>query len=142
MFYFVFLFKLFKFKDEIHPRVLLALAVLRSKQYTMLTGGSQQNIDISDLQTVNTGKGVPYSVQGEVDFFNMTDTLVTSSEYYGSSVRFSSSSHKLTMERKLGCIMRDSDDKRFILDCNFHTRAHGHYLNSVSSVCLDCSNSV
>ena len=104
--------------------MLLALAVLRSKQYSILTGGAQQNIDVSDLETINTGKGVPYSVQGEVDFFNMTDTLVTSSQYYGSSVRFSSSSHRLTMDRKMTSIMRDCDDKRFILDCNFHTRAH------------------
>ena len=95
--------------------MLLALAVLRSKQYSILTGGAQQNIDVSDLETINTGKGVPYSVQGEVDFFNMTDTLVTSSQYYGSSVRFSSSSHRLTMDRKLTSIMRDCDDKRFIL---------------------------
>lgn len=122
--------------------MLLALAVLRSKQYSILTGGAQQNIDVSDLETINTGKGVPYSVQGEVDFFNMTDTLVTSSQYYGSSVRFSSSSHRLTMDRKLTSIMRDCDDKRFILDCNFHTRAHGHYLNEVSSICTDCTDCV
>lgn len=60
-----------------------------------------------------TFSGVPGVVQGEIDFFHLVDTLIGCNEYIASSVKFTSSKHRLTMDEKKSSVMRNFDDKRF-----------------------------
>ena len=111
---------------------------MRSKQYSILVERVDPVTGEASIEVENTGKGVPGVIRNSLCFFNYADCIVNNSEYVSSSVRFTSSKHRMNMIEEKRVCLRSFDDKRFMLGCGIHSKPHGHYSNT-SSKCGICS---
>ena len=80
-----------------------------------------------------TGKGIKKSVlKKEVRHQDFKDCLMEKREFQHSMVNFRSHQHQLHTIKQTKKSLSPFDDKRYILEDGFTTRAHGHYQNGIT----------
>ena len=80
-----------------------------------------------------TGKGIKKSVlKKEVRHQDFKDCLMEKREFQHSMVNFRSHQHQLHTIKQTKKSHSPFDDKRYILEDGFTTRAHGHYQNGIT----------
>ena len=113
-----------KFKDETSGLPISEWVGLRAKMYSMLT---------EDGKEKKTGKGIKKSVlKKEVRHQDYKDCLFERKEYEHSMMGFRSQQHQVFTIKQSKKSLSPFDDKRFILEDGFTTRAHGHHLNQIT----------
>jgi hypothetical protein len=111
-----------KFKDETSAKPIIEFVGLRSKMYS---------IKLSEEKNKATGKGIKKSAMRKIKHQNYRDALFgQTAEQLRQMVSFNlirSQEHHLQSLtiHKVG--LYSFDDKRYVLDDNIHTLAHGHY---------------
>ena len=112
-----------KFKDETGGLPITEWVGLRAKMYSMMT---------EDGKEKKTGKGIKKSVlKKEVRHQDFKDCLMEKREYEHSMVNFRSQRHQVFTLKQTKKSFSPFDDKRYILEDGYTTRAHGHYRNKV-----------
>ena len=113
-----------KFKDETAGDPVMEWVGLRAKMYSMLTKGGEEN---------KKGKGIKKSVlKKEVHHQDFKDCLFERREFQHSMMGFHSHQHQLFTEKQTKKSLSPFDDKRYILEDGYTTRAHGHHLNNIT----------
>ncbi|CAH3157887.1 unnamed protein product, partial [Porites evermanni] len=108
-----------KFKDETGGLPIVEWIGLRAKMYS---------IKLEDGKEKKTGKGIKKSVlKKEVRHQDFKDCLMEEREFQHSMVNFRSHQHQLHTIKQTKKSLSPFDDKRYILEDGFTTRAHGHY---------------
>lgn len=86
-----------------------------------------------DGKEKKTGKGIKKSVlKEEVRHQDYKDCLMEKREYEHSMMNFHSKQHQLHTIKQSKKSLSPFDDKRYILEDGFTTRAHGHYQNEIT----------
>ena len=113
-----------KFKDETAGDPVMEFVGLRSKMYSMMTKEGKDK---------KAGKGIKKSVlKKEINHQDYKDCLFEKREYHHAMMGFRSHLHQLYTEKQMKKSLSPFDDKRFILEDGFSTRAHGHHLNAIT----------
>ena len=107
-----------KFKDETAGDPVREFVGLRAKMYSMVTVKGKDK---------KAGKGIKKSVRHQ-DF---KDCLFEKREYQHSMMSFRSEQHQVFTIKQTKKSLSPFDDKRFILEDGYTTRAHGHHRNGV-----------
>ena len=112
-----------KFKDEMGGLPIVEWVGLRAKMYSILT---------KDGKEKKTGKGIKRSVlKKEIKHQQFKDCLFEQREYQHSMMNFRSECHQIYTIKQFKKSLSPFDDKRYILEDGYTTRAHGHYENGV-----------
>ena len=110
-----------KFKDETGGHPIKEWIGLRPKMYTLKLDNEQEK---------KTGKGIKKSVlKKEIKHDDYRNCLFNQQEYSHSMKTFRSQQHELYTVSQHKKSLSPFDDKRYILQDGFTTRAHGHYKN-------------
>ena len=110
-----------KFKDETGGHPIKEWIGLRPKMYSL---------KLMDDKEKKTGKGIKKSVlKKEIKHADYKDCLFNQQEYSHSMKTFRSQQHELYTVSQHKKSLSPFDDKRYILEDGFTTRAHGHYKN-------------
>ena len=125
--------KVGKFKDETAGDPVMEFVGLRAKMYSMVTRGGKDK---------KAGKGIKKSVlKKEVKHEDFKDCLMEKREYQHQMMGFQSQQHQVYTIKQMKKSLSPYDDKRFILEDGYTTRAHGHNLNMISrpdkAACVD-----
>ena len=113
-----------KFKDETAGVPIAEFVGLRAKMYSIKT---------EDGKEEKKGKGIKKSVlKKEVKHQDYKDCLFEQKEYQHSMMGFQSRQHQVYTINQTKKSLSPFDDKRFILEDGFTTRAHGHHQNAIS----------
>ena len=107
--------------------------------YALLIGRQDKKTGAVDLEIEKTGKAIPATLFEQLCFFHYLQTICSSAEFSGSFCKFTSKNHRITMTQNKKIIMRNFDDKRYLLNCGMHSRPYGHYLNT-TDICNMCSD--
>ena len=114
-----------KFKDETAGVPVIEFVGLRAKMYSILTEVQKHD--------QKKGKGIKKSVlKKEIAHQDYKDCLFEKREYQHSMMGFRSHLHQVYTEKQTKKSLSPFDDKRFILEDGFTTRAHGHHLNQIT----------
>lgn len=112
-----------KFKDETGGLPIVEWVGLRAKMYSILT---------EDGKEKKTGKGIKRSVlKKDIKHQQFKDCLFKQREYQHSMMNFRSECHQIYTIKQFKKSLSPFDDKRYILEDGYTTRAHGHYENGV-----------
>ena len=112
-----------KFKDETNGVPVSEFVGLRAKMYS---------IQIEDGKESKKGKGIKKSVlEKQVRHQDYKDCLFKRKEYQHQMMGFRSHKHQVFTEKQTKKSLSPFDDKRFILEDGYTTRAHGHYQNGI-----------
>ena len=85
-----------------------------------------------DGKEKKTGKGIKKSVlKKEIRHQDFKDCLMEKREFQHSMMNFRSKQHQLFTVKQTKKSLSPFDDKRYILDDGYTTRAHGHYQNGI-----------
>lgn len=113
-----------KLTDETGGLPISEFVGLRPKMYS---------IKLEDGKEKKTGKGIKKSVlQKEVRHQDFKDCLMQKREYEHTMMGFCSQRHQVFTLRQTKKSVSPFDDKRFILEDGFTTRAHGHWRNGIA----------
>ena len=114
-----------KFKDETAGVPIVEFVGLRAKMYSMPAKDAKKD--------QKKGKGIKKSVlKKDIKHQDFKDCLFEKREYQHSMMGFRSHQHQLLYTQKqTKKSLSPFDDKRFILEDGFTTRAHGHHLNNI-----------
>ena len=113
-----------KFKDEVNGVSVSEFVGLRAKMYSILTKVSKED--------KKKGKGIKKSVlKKEVKHQDYIDCLFERREYQHSMMGFRSHQHQVYTEKQIKKSLSPFDDKRYILEDGYTTRAHGHHQNGI-----------
>ena len=112
-----------KFKDETGGLPIVEWIGLRAKMYSMMTDDGKEK---------KTGKGIKKSVlKKEIRHQDFKDCLMEKREFQHSMMNFRSKQHQLFTVKQTKKSLSPFDDKRYILEDGYSTRAHGHYQNGI-----------
>ena len=112
-----------EFKDETGGLPITEWVGLRAKMYSFLTENNQEK---------KTGKGIKKSVlKKEIKHQDFKDCLFKQREYQHSMTNFRSEHHQMYTIKQFKKSLSPFDDKRYILEDGYSTRAHGHYENGI-----------
>ena len=113
-----------KFKDETGGLPIVEWIGLRAKMYSMMTDDGKEK---------KTGKGIKKSVlKKEIRHQDVEDCLMEKREFQHSMMNFRSKQHQLFTVKQTKKSLSPFDDKRYILEDGYTTRAHGHYQNGIT----------
>ena len=113
-----------KFKDETAGDPVREFVGLRAKMYS---------IKLEDGKEKKTGKGIKKSVlKKEVRHQDFKDCLMEKREFQHSMMNFRSQQHQVFTLKQTKKSLSPFDDKRFILEDGYTTRAHGHHVNGIT----------
>ena len=113
-----------KFKDETGGLPIVEWIGLRAKMYSMMTDDGKEK---------KTGKGIKKSVlKKEMRHQDFKDCLMEKREFQHSMMNFRSKQHQLFTVKQTKKSLSPFDDKRYILEDGYTTRAHGHYQNGIT----------
>lgn len=113
-----------KFKDETGGLPIVEWIGLRAKMYSMMTDDGKEK---------KTGKGIKKSVlKKEIRHQDVKDCLMEKREFQHSMMNFRSKQHQLFTVKQTKKSLSPFDDKRYILEDGYTTRAHGHYQNGIT----------
>ena len=113
-----------KFKDETGGLPIVEWIGLRAKMYSMMTDDGKEK---------KTGKGIKKSVlKKEIRHQDFKDCLMEKREFQHSMMNFRSKQHQLFTVKQTKKSLSPFDDKRYILEDGYTTRAHGHYQNGIT----------
>ena len=108
-----------KFKDETGGLPIVEWIGLRAKMYSMMTDDGKEK---------KTGKGIKKSVlKKKIRHQDFKDCLMEKREFQHSMMNFRSKQHQLFTVKQTKKSLSPFDDKRYILEDGYTTRAHGHY---------------
>ena len=97
---------------------------LRAKMYSIMTDDGKEK---------KTGKGIKKSVlKKEIKHPDFKDCLMKKQEYEHTMVNFHSEQHQVFTIKQTKKSLSPFDDKRYILEDGYTTRAHGHYQNRIT----------
>ena len=114
-----------KFKDEVNGVPVSEFVGLRAKMYSIKT-----EVEKEDMKK---GKGIKKSVlEKEVKHQDYKDCLFEKREYQHTMMGFRSDKHQVYTQKQTKKSLSPFDDKRYILEDGYTTRAHGHHLNAIS----------
>ena len=114
-----------KFKDEVNGVPVNEFVGLRAKMYSIKTEDVEED--------KKKGKGIKKSVlKKEVKHQDYKDCLFERKEYQHSMMGFQSKQHRVYTIKQVKKSLSPYDDKRYILENGYTTRAHGHHLNGIS----------
>ena len=114
-----------KFKDETAGVPIIEWVGLRAKMYSVLSKDGKED--------QKKGKGNQKSVlKKDVKHQDFKDCLFERREYHHQMMGFRSQQHQLYTIKQPKKSLSPFDDKRFILEDGFTTRAHGHHLNAIA----------
>ena len=114
-----------KFKDETASVPVMEFIGLRAKMYSILTEDKKHD--------QKKGKGIKKSVlKKEIKHQDYKDCLLKRQEYQHTMMGFRSQQHQIYTIKQTKKSLSPFDDKRFILEDGYSTRAHGHHLNAIS----------
>ena len=112
-----------KFKDETGGLPIVEWIELRAKMYSMMADDGKEK---------KTGKGIKKSVlKKEIRHQDFKDCLMEKREFQHSMMNFRSKQHQLFTVKQTKKSLSPFDDKRYILEDGYTTRAHGHYQNGI-----------
>ena len=112
-----------KFKDETGGLPITEWVGLQAKMYSM---------KLRDGVEKKTSKSINKSVlKKEIKHQDFKDCLFMSQEYEHSMVNFRSQQHQVFTCNQIKKSLSPFDDKRYILNDGFTTRAHGHWRNGI-----------
>lgn len=113
-----------KFKDEMNGIPIAEFVGLRAKMYSIKTEEKKQD--------QKKGKGIKKNVlKKEIRHQDYKDCLFQQREYHHSMMGFRSHQHQVYTEKQVKKSLSPFDDKRYILEDGYTTRAHGHHLNAI-----------
>ena len=113
-----------KFKDETAGLPIVEWIGLRAKMYSM---------KLDDGKEKKTGKGIKKSVlKKEIRHQDFKDCLMMKKEFQHSMMNFRSKQHQLHTIKQTKKSLSPFDEKRYILEDGYTTRAHGHYQNKIT----------
>lgn len=113
-----------KFKDETVGLPITEWVGLRAKMYSM---------KLEDCKEKKTGKGIKKSVlKKEIKHQDFKDCLFMRQEHEHSMVNFHSQRHQLFTIKQTKKYFSPFDDKRYIFEDGYITRAHGHWRNGIA----------
>ena len=113
-----------KFKDETAGLPIREWVGLRAKMYSM---------KLDDDKEKKTGKGINKNVlKKEIKHQDFKDCLFNHQEYTHTMVNFRSQQHQLFTIKQTKKALSPFDDKRYILEDGYTTRAHGHWRNGIA----------
>ena len=113
-----------KFKDETGGLPIVEWIGLRAKMYSMMTDDGKEK---------KTGKGIKKSVlKKKIRHQDFKDCLMEKREFQHSMMNFRSKQHQLFTVKQTKKSLSPFDDKRYILEDGYTTRAHGHYQNGIT----------
>ena len=113
-----------KFKDETGGLPIVEWIQLRAKMYSMMADDGKEK---------KTGKGIKKSVlKKEMRHQDFKDCLMEKREFQHSMMNFRSKQHQLFTVKQTKKSLSPFDDKRYILEDGYTTRAHGHYQNGIT----------
>lgn len=107
--------------------------------YALLIDSPDIKTGANELVIEKTGKAIPATVSNNLCFYDYLACICSSAEYSGSFFKFTSKNHRLHLTKNKKIIMRNFTDKRFLLNCGYHSRPYGHYLNT-TDICNMCSD--
>ena len=114
-----------KFKDETAGVPIVEFVGLRAKMYSMLAKDAKKD--------QKKGKGIKKSVlKKDIKHQDFKDCLFEKREYQHSMMGFRSHQHQLYTEKQTKKSLSPFDDKRYILEDGYTTRAHGHHQNNIT----------
>ena len=114
-----------KFKDEVNGVPINEFVGLRAKMYSIKTEDVEED--------KKKGKGIKKSVlKKEVKHQDYKDCLFERKEYQHSMMGFRSDKHQVYTQKQTKKSLSPFDDKRYILQDGYTTRAHGHHQNNIS----------
>ena len=91
------------------------------------------SVVMGDGKEKKTGKGIKKSILKEdVRHQDFKDCLFQRQEYQHSMMGFRSQQHQLHTIKQVKKSLSPFDDKRYILEDGFTTRAHGHWRNGIA----------
>ena len=109
-----------KFKDELGGRPMKEIIGLRSKQYSFIVGGTENEM--------KTCKGVNKAVRDhELKYSMFKDSLLDEKIFRNHMLRIQSKNHELYTFDVDKVSLSPFDDKRWVLDDKINTLAFGHY---------------
>ena len=112
-----------KFKDETAGIPIVEFVGLRAKMYSIKTEDGKES---------KKGKGIKKSVlKRDVKHQDYKDCLFEKREYQHQMMGFRSHQHQVYTEKQTKKSLSPFDDKRYILNDGYSTRAHGHHLNAI-----------
>ena len=142
-----------KFKDELKGISMEEYVGLRPKLYSILymatklyeiIKGKEMEIKVPtefsysknvEMEDKKTAKGTKESVKKEhMKHCHYKDTLFTLGEYIVSQNLLKSENHTITSRNIKKIALSGFDTKRWLLNDKISTRAHGHYLNMLTSL--------
>ena len=113
-----------KFKDETGGLPIVEWIGLGAKMYSMMTDDGKEK---------KTGKGIKKSVlKKKIRHQDFKDCLMEKREFQHSMMNFRSKQHQLFTVKQTKKSLSPFDDKRYILEDGYTTRAHGHYQNGIT----------
>ena len=113
-----------KFKDETGGLPITEWIGLRAKMYSM---------KLNDGGEKKTGKGIKKSVlKKELRYQDFKDCLMEKREYEHTMVNFRRQHHQVFTLKQTKKSLSPFDDKRYILEDGYTTRAHSHYQNGIT----------
>ena len=115
-----------KFKDECAGSIIQEFVGLRSKCYSMLVHESEDEIV---LKQINKAAGVKKPIRSSLHHELYKTVLFKEKDHLINQNLLRSYNHTIfsASETKVG--LTAYDDKRYLLNDNISSRAHGHYLN-------------
>ena len=117
--------KVGKFKDETAGDPIVEFVGLRAKMYSMQAKDAKKD--------QKKGKGIKKSVlKKDIKHQDYKDCLFEEREYQHSMMGFRSHQHQLYTQKQTKKSLSPFDDKRYILEDGYTTRAHGHHLNNIT----------
>ena len=115
-----------KFKDETEGVPVSEFVGLRAKMYSIKTENVKKD--------KKKGKGIKKSVlKKEIRHEDFKDCLFKQKEYQHQMMGFRSQRHQVYTQKQTKKSLSPFDDKRYILQDGYTTRAHGHHLNAIPS---------
>ena len=116
--------KVGKFKDETAGDPIIEFVGLRAKMYSLVTKKGKEE---------KKGKGIKKSVlKKEITFQDYKECLFEKKEFQHFMMGFHSHQHQVYTEKQMKKSLSPFDDKRYILEDGYTTRAHGHHLNNIT----------
>ena len=112
-------------KDEAGAKRIVEFCGLASKNYAYLVQ------DGDKLKETKKGKGIKaLALQKRIKMRDYKERLMTYSTKSVSYHNITAKNHNLYVVHQEKVALSSFDDKRWILSCNIHTRAHGNYRNT------------
>ena len=113
-----------KFKDETAGDPIMEFVGLRAKMYSMVTLKGKDK---------KAGKGIKKSVlKKKVRHRDFKGCLMEKREFEHPMMNFCSKQHQIFTLKQTKKSLSPFDDKRYILEDGYTTRAHGHHVNGIT----------